>query len=593
MTASMRSHDWIVSKKAPKAFFEQYPEYHPLVTQILWKRGICSQKEVDAFFNPDYETDTHDPFLLSGMEEAVRIIGDALESGEHILIYGDYDADGVCASTVLMETFQALGAEKISVYIPHRQDEGYGLNDEAIRKAAGDGVNLIVTVDCGSTNVSQVALAKELGMRIVVTDHHTVLRASPSADAFVNPHKKDDAYPFKGLSGTAVAFKVACALVARGRGKASTMPAGWEKWMLDIVALSTITDVMPLIGENRALVRWGLFVLAQTRREGLRALMRVSGVTPTLNRSENTTNLNPFTLGFALGPRLNAAGRMEHAQLAFDLLNAKTREEADRLAILLDGANRRRQTVVRDILSQIPKEDIDAAPAVVVGSEEWPIGVLGIVAGRIADAYGKPAFIYQRQETRLVGSARTPAHVHTVRVLESCESVLEKFGGHAQAGGFTATLAQESVLRERIISHVALLEHRDPTISVDSVITPEDISWETYDALSALAPYGQDNPEPVFLLKGARVTRKQEVGKGAHIRCILEAGPVRDREGSQRASASNGAGNRSIKAMGFRLAKEASLFSEGDTVDAVVRLAVDEYNGRRDLMVELVDMRRG
>ncbi|MEX0916837.1 MAG: single-stranded-DNA-specific exonuclease RecJ, partial [Candidatus Spechtbacterales bacterium] len=480
MAASMRSHDWVVSKKAPKAFFEQYPEYHPLVAQILWKRGVRSQKEVDAFFNPDYETDTHDPFLLSGMEEAVEVIGSALESDEHILIYGDYDADGVCASTVLAETLQSLGGRKISVYIPHRQDEGYGLNDDAVRKAAADGVNLIVTVDCGSTNNSQVLLAKELGMRIVVTDHHTVLREAPHADAFVNPHKKGDTYPFKGLSGTAVAFKVACALVARGRGKAHAMPVGWEKWLLDLVALSTITDVMPLIGENRALVRWGLFVLAQTRREGLRALMRVSGVTPTLNRSKNTTNLNPFTLGFALGPRLNAAGRMEHAQLAFDLLNASDKDEADRLAGLLDAANRRRQTVVRDILSQISEEDILVHPAVVVGSEEWPIGVLGIVAGRIADTYGKPAFIYQRQETRLVGSARTPAHIHTVGVLESCESVLEKFGGHAQAGGFTAALTQEGVLRERIISHVASLEYRDPSLSIDSVIEVEDISWEAY-----------------------------------------------------------------------------------------------------------------
>jgi len=575
MAASMRSHNWKLQKKASKAFFEQYPEYHALVTQILWNRNVRTQQAVDAFFNPDYETDTHDPRLLKGMEEAVTIVVAAIEKGEHILVYGDYDADGVCASTVLYETFNTLGAKKVSVYIPHRQDEGYGLNDEAIRKAARDGVQLVITVDCGSTNVSQVALAKELGMRIVVTDHHTVLRVAPAADAFVNPHQKGDEYPFKGLSGTAVAFKLACALVDIWRKEhPNEAPApGWEKWLLDLVALSTITDVMPLVGENRALVRWGLVVLAQTRREGLRALMRVSGVVPTLERATSTTNLNPFTLGFALGPRLNAAGRMEHAQLAFDLLNATTVEEADRLAKLLDAANRRRQTVVRDILLQIPYEDIADAPAVVVGSEAWPIGVLGIVAGRIADTHGKPAFIYQRQEARLVGSARTPAHIHTVRVLQSCESILEKFGGHAQAGGFTATLANESALRQGIIAHVSTLEHRDPSLSIDAPIKPADISWETHDALSTLAPYGQDNPEPVFLLKGMRLASKQEVGKGAHIRCILEADGY------------------SLKAMGFRLAASAELFSAGDMVDTVVRLAVDEYNGRRDLMVELVDMK--
>lgn len=571
----MRAHNWTLHKKASKAFFGQCSQYHPLLTQILWNRKVRTPLEIDAFFNPNYQTDTHAPLLLKGMEEAVRIVRNAIEEKQHILVYGDYDADGVCASTVLYETFRALGVSKLSVYIPHRQDEGYGLNDEAIRKAARDGVHLIITVDCGSTNVSQVALAKELGMRIVVTDHHTVLREAPEADAFVNPHQKGDAYPFKGLSGTAVAFKLTCALLDSWRkDHGEDAPAlGWEKWLLDLVALSTITDVMPLVGENRALVRWGLVVLAQTRREGLRALMRVSGVVPTLERATSTTNLNPFTLGFALGPRLNAAGRMEHAQLAFDLLNATSREEADRLAGLLDAANRRRQTVVRTILSQIPQDYIDAEPAVVVGSEEWPIGVLGIVAGRIADTHGKPAFIYQRQQERLVGSARTPAHIHTVRVLESCESFLEKFGGHAQAGGFTATLAHESVLRERIIAHVSTLEHRDPSLSIDAKIQPQDITWETYDTLLALAPYGQDNPEPAFLLKGARLVSKQEVGKGAHIRCVLEA------EGY------------SFKAMGFRLAPAATLFSAGDTVDAVVRLAVDEYNGRRDLMVELVDMK--
>lgn len=574
MTASMRARTWTVYKKAPKAFFEQYPEYHPLVRQILWNRGLKNQNEIDAFFNPDYETDTHDSFLLSGMEDAVANIGGAITNKEHILVYGDYDADGVCASTLLYEALVELGASKVSVYIPHRQEEGYGLNEVAIRRAAADGVRLVITVDCGSTNVAQVALAKELGMRVVVTDHHTVLREEPAADAFINPHKKNDTYPFKGLSGTAVAFKLACALRARGVGRAAELSEGWEKWMLDLVALSTITDVMPLTGENRALVRWGLVVLAQTRREGLRALMRISGVTPTLNRSGNTTNLSPFTLGFALGPRLNAAGRMEHAQIAFDLLNAKTREEADQLAQTLDAANRRRQSVVKNILSQISYDDIVATPAVVAGSESWPIGVLGIVAGRIADAYGKPAFIYQRQEGKLVGSARTPAHIHTVRVLESCESVLEKFGGHAQAGGFTALLAHEEVLRERIVGHISSLPYQDPTISIDARVDIGAIGWELYDALSALAPYGQDNPEPLFLMEGVRLAEKQEVGKGAHVRCVLT-----DAE-------------HSVKAMGFRLAKDASLFSSGDTVDAVVRLAVDEYNGRRDLMVELVDMRR-
>lgn len=565
---------WNVARKAPKAFFARYPEHHPTVAQLLYSRGVRSQQEVDAFFNPDYETDLHDPFLLSGMEDAVSIIAEALKGEAPILIYGDYDADGVCASALLREAFSFLGTAPVSVTIPHREEEGYGLNEAAIRAAKERGVGCIVTVDCGSTNIEEVALARELGMKVVVTDHHTVRPQVPAAHAFINPHKDDDEYPFKGLSGTAVAFKLAVALMRRSSELGlSVPPPGWEKWFLDLVAISTVTDVMPLVGENRALVHYGLFVLAQTRRVGLRELMKVAKVHPALQRAQRSTNLSPFTLGFALGPRLNAAGRMEHAHIAFELVSTSDGSQAKELARKLDELNRRRQAVVRGIMEEITPDSVQGEAAVVRGSEGWPIGVLGIVAGRIADTYGKPAFIYQRQQTQIVGSARTPAHIHTVSVLQECSTLLRKFGGHAQAGGFTAELSQEEAFVHRLQEHVATLDSAPRTLSIDARLREDDLSWEFYDALQSLAPYGQGNPEPLFLLEGVRICQKQIVGSGSHARFLLQVG------------------ERRVKGMAFRIAETLSAFEEGDWVDAALRLAVDEYNGRRDLMVELVDIR--
>ncbi|MEX2008335.1 MAG: single-stranded-DNA-specific exonuclease RecJ [Candidatus Spechtbacterales bacterium] len=575
---------WNVAKKAPKSFLSAYPEYSSVVNQILWNRGLKGQEAVDVFFNPDYERDVHDPLLLKGMKKALRRISDAIDGDEHIVIYGDYDADGVCASTVLNETFLQLGARNVRVYIPHREDEGYGLNIPAIQQFAKENASLIITVDCGSTNVEEVDAANKLGIDVIITDHHQVLERVPAALALVNPHQKGDAYPFKDLAGTAVAFKLAQALIASRRIKRKQVPhEGWDKWLLDLVALATITDVMPLVGENRTLVRYGLMVLAQTRRPGLVALMSRAGVDPVFDRTSQRTNLNPYTLGFVLGPRINAAGRMEHAELAFRLLETQDEHRAAELAGRLEQKNKERQNVVRAIMAEIEdRPDINEHSAIVVGSERWPVGVLGIVAGRLAERYHKPSFLYQVQEKKLVGSARTPHAFNTVELLSACQSALSRFGGHAQAGGFAAARGKEKRLRTLLLTAVERrmkelgAEKLLPTLTIDAEIMSEHIGWELHQEIARFEPFGEGNSQPVFLMRAAALQGVRAVGgDGSHLRCMVSGGYNKEY----------------VKAIGFGLAREGLPVRAGESADIAFTLGVDEWNGSRKLCLELLDIK--
>ena len=454
-------------------------------TRVLAQRGVKTQQEKEKFFQPDYVEETHDPYLLKGMKQAVQVIEQAIQNKAHFLIYGDYDADGVCASTILQDTLNALGAEKISVYIPHRQEEGYGMNKQALDSAFHSGVDVVITVDCGSTNVDEAKHCKDLGMQLIITDHHTVLENAPVCDAFINPHQKGDKYPFKDIAGTTVAFKLACALLThyRKEHKDAQLPVeGWEKWFLDLVALATITDVMPVVGENRTLVKYGLLVLAKTRRVGLQALMVVCNIPP-------HARLSSFTLGFLLGPRINAAGRMSHANIAFNLLNAKKKQDAFVLARKIDALNTERKKVVEDILEEIQGQELNSKEAIVLGNEHWPVGVLGIVAGRLCDTYQKPAFIYQKQHSNIVGSARTPHNFNTVRMLEQCSSLLKKFGGHAQAGGFTASCNNEQSFQQQVITTAKNITPVEfiPVLSIDHEFKAKSIPDEIYTTYNALS----------------------------------------------------------------------------------------------------------
>jgi len=575
---SIFNKQWKVDKSAPAEFFDTYSGYSNITRQLLWARGIKDKKQIDKFFNPNYDSDLHDPYLLKDIKKAALRILKAIKSGENILIYGDYDADGVCASTLLKEVLKKLGAKNVKVYIPDRHDEGYGMNIEAIQMFVRQGIDLIVTVDCGSANAKEAKLAQKKGIDVIVTDHHQILDKPDFCYALVNPQRKDDDYPFKGLSGTAVAFKLAQVLFREaekiGIGVPGTPIDGYEKWLLDLVAISTVTDVMPLYDENRVLLKYGLLVLRRTRRLGLIALIKKARV--------NINKMDSYTLGFMLGPRLNAAGRMRHANLAFDLLNATNSIEADRLAQQLEGLNKERRGVVSKILKDLEKKDLEKGYAIIEGHESWPIGVLGIAAGRMADKYNKPTFLYQRKTHTLVGSARTPSPFNTVTILASSSLYLEKFGGHASAGGFSALLDNEDRLQD-IIKKVtqqyseSLGEHKTtPLLSVEVEVKPEDINWDLYEEIERFAPFGEGNPLPVFLMREVYVLNPQMVGQNFnHFRCY-----VTDKNGNKK------------KTIGFNFPSVANNIKDGDKIDIVFNLEADEWNGNRELNLKLIDLKK-
>ena len=538
------------------------------IKHLLAQRGVKTQKDTEKFLKPDYTEQTHDPYLLKGMKKAVQLIEQEIHNKSHFLIYGDYDADGVCASVILQDTLTVLGAEKVSVYIPHRQEEGYGMNKQALDNAFHSGVDVVITVDCGSTNFDEAQHCKELGMKLIITDHHTVLDTTPQCNAFINPHQKGDKYPFKDIAGTTVAFKLACALLTHYRKthKDKQLPIqGWEKWFLDLVALATITDVMPVVGENRVLVKYGLLVLSKTRRIGLQALMTVCNIS-------SNAHLSSFTLGFLLGPRINAAGRMSHANIAFNLLNAKVKQDAYVLARKINTLNTERKKVVEDILEEIQDKEFKNKEAIVLGSEHWPVGVLGIVAGRLCDTYQKPAFIYQRQHTNIVGSARTPHNFNTVHILEQCSSLLKKFGGHAQAGGFTAPCNNEEDFQHQIITTAKKITPEEfiPVLSIDYELKETNIPDELYTTLQQLEPFGEGNQEPVFLMKGVVLQNQETVGrKQSHLKLYLNNNGV------------------VYSAIGFGFAFCSEQLSVGEKIDVAFCLRVSNDNNHT---LELIDI---
>jgi single-stranded-DNA-specific exonuclease len=583
---------WKPKEQAPEEFGEKFPEFSNLTRNLLWQRGLKTQKEIDEFFNPDYSADLHDPLLLKDAEKAVGRIFKALEKKEKVLVYGDYDSDGVNGATIMYNALVAIGFDKknLGVYLPDREKEGYGLNVGAVKQFAKEKYNLIITIDCGTTSFEPIDVANKNKIDVVVIDHHRVIDNPPKAYAFVNPHQEDDEYPFKDLCGAAVAFKIVCALYTR-----ANIDRGQEKWFLDSVALATITDVMPLLGENRTLVKYGLFVLAQTENLGLKALMEVSGIRPIFQKDSLTTNLNPWTLGFMLGPRLNAAGRMDHANSAFALLNAKTYEEALSLARQLDEKNRERQRLVEDIVRQVEERigvKTGSAPKDLVifeGDASWSIGVLGIVAGRLAEKYYKPAFIYQiKGNGNCAGSVRTIRGFNVVHSFESVADLLVNFGGHPQAGGFTVPEVKLEEMRKRIEDFAkANLKEEDFVRKVEycAEARSEDISWQVYEELERFEPFGEANREPMFLLRDAKIVNFEKVGKDngngngkKHLRLRImnyESGIKKE-----------------FKAMAFGMGERADELSAGDGINLLFNFAVDEWNGSRELMLRVVDFRK-
>jgi len=576
--------NWRLKPKAPEEFIRQFPEYQPLILQLLYNRGLKTQKAIDEFFNPDYGEDLHDPFLMLGIKEAVKRISKAIEKREKIAIFGDYDADGVCGAVILKTVLDELGANlEGGIYIPDRIIEGYGLNIEAIKKLAEQKVKLIITVDCGISDFKEIELADSLNMEVMIVDHHRVGKKLPPAKIIIDPWQKKDKYPFKELSGAGVAFKLTQALI-----KKSKLPEGWGKWLLDLVAISTVADCMPLLGENRTLVRYGLIVLAQTKRVGLQELMKIARLNPVFETDTKSTNLDTYSLGFILAPRLNAAGRMKHASLAFELLLAKTQEEARSLAEKINEQNKQRQKLTDEIVAEIearikPNINDKSKPVIIEIDKKWSPGIIGLVAGKIADRYHRPTIIFKENEELSRGSARSIPAFNIVEAISQCADLLKEYGGHPGAAGLSLENKNLSAFAKKIneIARKKLKEEDlEPFLEVDSGVLAEDINWELFDKLFQFEPCGgDDNPRPTFLMKELEIANLRLVGNGSqHLKLELKNSNLE---------------NKIFKAIGFRLAKNGGQDLQiGDKVDIVFELIIDEWNGSRELQFKIIDIKK-
>lgn len=484
------------------------------MSAILRSRGIDTPEKAEKFLHPGLHQ-LHDPFLMQGMDKAVRIIREAVAAGQKIIVYGDYDVDGVCATSILLETLGEMGAAA-DFRIPSRHGEGYGLNCDAVREIAQTH-QLLITVDCGVTNHEEVKLAQMLGMTVIVTDHHQLADTPSPADVVLNPLLGD--YPFRRLCGAGVALKLTQALLG--------MEAVLRR--IELAALATVADIVPLIDENRVIVREGLQRMAATERPGLRALMDVSDVHPPVNTGH---------VGFRLAPRLNAGGRLEDASQGVTLLTTRDEAEAVRIATHLQQNNEQRQAIERDItqqaLDQIPeKVDFRDDLVIIIMGEGWNHGVIGLAAGRICEKYHFPTIVLTQQEGVAVGSCRSIPGVNIHGMLTTCKDLFQRFGGHEQAAGLTMDASLVPELRRRL--NLAIRENCDlscyiPRKEYDLSMPLSAVTLETIDALDALQPTGFGNPNPVLLTAGCDVQSARRVGKTRqHLKLtLLEGTTLRD-----------------------------------------------------------------
>lgn len=569
---------WRTSSPASEesaALFADFPHY---VAQLLANRGIATREAADAFLQPDFTRDIHDPFLFREMRIACERVWKALATGEQIVVHGDYDADGVTGSTMLITTLRTLAARvgadpaKITSYIPHREKEGYGVRVATVEKLAAEGATLMITVDCGISCASEIARAKELGIDTIIVDHHQVPEKVPECIT-LHPWVPGETYPYRHLAAVGVAYKFACGLSRFAAEHDAALEPGFEKWLLDLVSIATVTDVVQLVGENRTLEKYGLIVLNKTRRIGLKKIIEAAGRT--------LGKLDTMDVGFYIGPRINAASRMDHAKAALDTLLAETDEEATAFAAILQDLNAERQRATERIMTEARRMLAADPPGriCVLCGEGWPAGLVGLVAGKIANEHGIPVFAFGKEGDKHVGSGRSIPQFNVVAAMDHAKAHILRYGGHPQACGLTiegdenyaAFAAMVKEYAEKELGGVEL----GPTLTTEASLGAADITWDLVEWLKKFEPFGEGNPRPKFLLEGVRLSGVDLVGKdGKHARISVK-----------------GVGAKEIKMIGFHIAQKALVLVVGQAVDVAVEIGENEWNGQKRIEVRVVDVR--
>jgi single-stranded-DNA-specific exonuclease len=555
---------WEVYPCMPSEVSDRLIEYPPLIRQILYNRGIADVASAKRYFHalPPDETS---PYLLKGMDKAVPRILSAIQNNERMVVYGDYDVDGVTATVLLVEALTKLGAIVIP-YIPDRFDEGYGVNNDAMDKLKEQGCSLVISVDCGVRSMPEAEYSKQIGMDLIITDHHAPLEEIPNAFTVIDPKLPDDNYPCKELAGVGVAYKLAQALFTSTN---RTMEMG-ELW-IDLVALGTVADLAPLMNENRFLVRKGLEQIQKGSREGLVQLCRVAGID---YRKINSTNI-----GFGIGPRLNAAGRMETALAAFHLLVEKDVDQAGSFARALDEQNRARQVDTRTVVDkamQIAEEEGLEKDIIIVTDENFSEGIVGLAASRLAEHYYRPAIVGKVGTEMTRCSCRSIPEFNITMALDECKDLMEHHGGHAAAAGFTIRSEKMTELKDRLYSIVKrefLDRELTPVLMADAEVNLSDLGQELYYNLLKFQPIGYSNPESLFITRGLRVQSIRDVGQdGKHLRLQLTDGWL------------------SINAIAFNKGGMKNALMEKKKADFLFVFETNEYNGRVDFQLNVKDI---
>lgn len=503
---------------------EALSAHDDLTAALLARRGITTPEEAEAFLSPSYDEHIGDPLQILNMEKAARRIAQAIDSGERIAIWSDYDCDGIPGGA-LMHDFLVKAGANFTNYIPHRHLEGFGLNTYGIDQLAKDGVSLIVTVDCGIADVAPVAHANALGIEVIVTDHHLPGETLPAAFAIVDPKQKGETYPFRDFCGGGLAWKLVCAVLAIGFEGREKIPVGWEKWLLDMAALSTIADMVPLLGENRVIARYGLLVMRKSPRIGLQKLCKIARV--------NQRFLSEDDVGFMLAPRVNAASRMDDARAAFELFTTSDEIRAEELARKLESDNRSRRAqgaaVTRAVHERLEKrkQEGELPPVIAMGDPDWRPGLLGLVANSVAEEYGRPVFLWGREGgTTLKGSCRAGRlGVSVVALMEAAGDIFDECGGHAASGGFTLRDDAIFSFEKRLCEALVELPSSDESGGgpfADAELLATEAPHAHLSRVERLAPFGMGNPKPVYVLHDVNLQKVSWFGKGEdHLRITI------------------------------------------------------------------------
>ena len=543
-----------------KELQEKY-NINKLLATILSNRGIIEEKQIKKFLDPK-RTDFYNPFLMPDMESAVNRILKAIENNEKIIIYGDYDVDGITSVTVLKSFFQDRGIH-VDEYIPNRLNEGYGLNKTAIEKISKQKYTLMITVDCGISAIEEIDYANQLGIETIVTDHHEPGNELPKALAVVDAKRKDNKYPCRNLAGVGVVFKLIQALSI----KLNLDEKEYLKY-LDIVCVGTISDIVPLEDENRVIVKLGLKLVSQTRNLGLREILKLSGY----------QQIDSTTISFGVAPRINACGRMGHQEDALKLFTTKDINEVIKLAEKLNEYNKERQDIEKNIYNEaieiIDKDDLDKKNTIVVMGKNWHHGVIGIVSSKITELYFKPSILLCEEDDHGKGSGRSIPGFDLYKALTECKDTIDKFGGHSMAVGINVKKEQFNEFRNKLeeIAKEQHIEEIVPILNIDAQVELDEINKDMVNSLKELEPYGEGNKMPIFAFKNLRIDSIRALSEGKHLKLTLK-----DKKNI-------------VNAIGFNLGYLSSEYKIGDKIDVVGNLEINSFNGVDNLQINIKDI---